>query len=124
MDGAHLRDVSCAIEAVLVKSKVGIVRELSGHGVGFQLHEEPTLYNYDTGRLGPMLQNGLVIAIEPMATLGSTEILLASDDWTYRTADGSLAAHYEHTVALWDSCAFVLTDQDDDNARQAFGAVA
>lgn len=122
-DGVHLREISRAIEAVLVESEVGIVRELSGHGVGFQLHEEPTLFNYDTGRLGPMLQNGLVIAIEPMATLGSTEILLSSDEWTYCTADGSLAAHFEHTVVLWDGSAFVLTDQHDENARQAFGAI-
>ena len=118
--GRRLRDVNRAVQNVLLDARLGIVRELTGHGVGYALHEEPTVYNYDTGAVGPALDDGLVLAIEPMATLGSEEILLAEDDWTYLTADGSLAAHFEHTVVRWDGDVFVLTDPDNDKARQAF----
>ena len=70
------------------------------------------------------MEEGMVLAIEPMASLGSAQILLAADGWTYMTADGSLAAHYEHTVACWDGQVFVLTDPAADDARQAFAKVA
>ncbi len=119
-----LRKLSRAIEEQLRGSRLGVIRDLTGHGVGFELHEEPTIHNFDTGARGPILRAGAVLAIEPMATLGSEEILLGADNWTYRTADGSLAAHYEHTVALWDNEVFVLTDHRDDAARQAFGSSA
>lgn len=119
-----IRRLSRAIEEKLRGSRLGIIRDLTGHGVGFELHEEPTIHNFDTGARGPILRPGAVVAIEPMATLGSEEILLGADNWTYRTADGSLAAHFEHTVALWDNQVFVLTDHLDDTARQAFGGSA
>jgi len=118
--GKRIRDVSRAVQDTLMDARLGIVRELTGHGVGFALHEEPTVYNYDSGASGPALNDGVVLAIEPMATLGTEEILLAADDWTYLTADGSLSAHYEHTVVKWDGGVFVLTDPEDDDARQAF----
>jgi methionyl aminopeptidase len=121
-EGKPLRLVSRAVENVLRNHRLGIIRELTGHGVGFALHEDPTLYNYDTGNRHPRMDNGLVIAIEPMASLGSETLLLASDNWTYSTADGSLAAHYEHTVALWDGRAVVLTDPADETARAMFNA--
>ena len=119
-----IRRLSRAIEEVLRSNRLGVIRDLTGHGVGFDLHEEPTIHNYDTGGRGPIMRAGAVLAIEPMATLGSEKILLGADNWTYRTADGSLAAHFEHTVALWDSQSFVLTDHLDDSARQAFGSSA
>jgi len=120
-NGVRLREVSRAIQHVLQDYKLGIVRELTGHGVGFELHEEPTIYNFDTGIRGPALVDGCVVAIEPMATNGSEMILLAADEWTYKTMDGSLAAHYEHTVALWDDEVFIMTDHTNDKAAQAFG---
>jgi methionyl aminopeptidase len=119
--GSRLRKVSLAIQDVLLGHKLGIVRELTGHGVGFALHEAPTIYNYDAGTRGPLLENGAVLAIEPMATTGSDSILLAADQWTYRTADGSPAAHFEHTVALWDNQAYVLTSHHDEVASAVFG---
>jgi methionyl aminopeptidase len=122
--GIPLRLVSRAIENVLVKHKLGIIRELTGHGTGFQLHEEPTVYNFDPGIRRPLIEDGMVLAIEPMASLGTSEILLAADKWAYSTADGSLSAHFEHTVVCWDGLAFVLTDPKDDTARQIFGKAA
>jgi len=119
--GVRLRKISLAIQGVLLSHRLGIVRELTGHGVGYALHEAPTIYNFDAGARGPLLENGAVLAIEPMATAGSENILLAADQWTYKTADGSPAAHFEHTVALWDDQAFVLTDRRDESARSAFG---
>jgi methionyl aminopeptidase len=119
--GIPLRLVSRAIEMELRRNRLGIVRELTGHGTGFELHEHPTVYNFDPGTRRPLIENGLVIAIEPMATLGGEEIELAADKWAYLTADGSLAAHYEHTVVCWDGRGFVLTDPHDHDAREAFG---
>jgi methionyl aminopeptidase len=119
-----LRMVSRAIEQVLKGARLGIIRELTGHGVGFALHEEPTVCNYDPGRRLPLVADGLVIAIEPMATLGSAGVVLASDNWAYLTADGSLAAHYEHTVACWDGRPFILTDPQDQSAAEVFGRAA
>jgi methionyl aminopeptidase len=119
--GERLRKISLAIQGVLLEHGLGIVRELTGHGVGFALHEEPTVYNFDCGQRGPVLTNGLVLALEPMATAGSDSILLAADHWTYKTADGSAAAHYEHTVTLWDDQVFVLTDHYNEEARGVFG---
>ncbi|HES58317.1 MAG TPA: type I methionyl aminopeptidase [Firmicutes bacterium] len=122
--GEPLRLVSRAIEQVLKGARLGVIRELTGHGVGFALHEEPTVCNYDPGQRLPLVSEGLVIAIEPMATLGSAGVILAADNWTYLTADGSLAAHYEHTVACWDGHGFILTDPADEQAVQAFGRAA
>lgn len=122
--GQPLRLVSRAVESELKRHKLFVIRELTGHGVGFALHEEPVVYNFDPRVRKPLLENGLVLAIEPMASLGTSEILLAADQWTYLTVDGSLAAHYEHSIACWDDRAFVLTDPAADDSRQAFGKVA
>jgi methionyl aminopeptidase len=119
--GKPLRMVSRAIEDELRRHRLGIVRELTGHGTGFALHEQPTVYNFDPGTRRPMIEDGLVIAIEPMATLGSEEITLAADKWAYHTADGSLAGHYEHTVACWMGQGIKLTDPSDEAARELFG---
>lgn len=122
--GAPLRAVSRAIEKVLLRHDLQIVRDLTGHGTGHQLHEEPTVYNYDPGHGRQLIQNGMVLAIEPMAALGSAKIILAADNWTYRTADGSLAAHFEHTVACWDGRPWILTDPSDQAARDYFQEAA
>jgi methionyl aminopeptidase len=119
--GKPLRFVSRAIENELRRHHLGIVRELTGHGTGFALHEQPTVYNFDPGTRRPLIEDGLVLAIEPMATLGSEDITLAADKWAYSTADGSLAAHYEHTIACWEGHGIVLTDPSDETARAMFG---
>lgn len=119
-EGKPMRLASRAVEQELRRHGLGVIRELTGHGVGFELHEEPTFYNFDPGSRKPIVENGMVIAIEPMATLGSERILLASDDWTYLTMDGSLSAHFEHTVAVWDGQAYILTQPGNQEAQQAF----
>ena len=108
-DGAKVGDISAAVEAVLKKGKYGIVRDLVGHGVGHELHEDPNIPNYGTAGKGPMLKAGMTIAIEPMATLGAWEVYVDSDQLTFRTADGSLAAHFEHTVLVTEDGAEIMT---------------
>jgi len=107
--GVRVGDVSYAIQRHLEKHKLGIIRDLAGHGVGYAVHEEPLIPNYGKPGTGPELKEGMVIAIEPMATLGDWHVELAEDEWTFRTADGSLSAHFEHTVAVMKDRARVLT---------------
>lgn len=102
-------DISAAIEKVLKDAKLGIVRELVGHGVGHEMHEAPEIPNYGKKGTGPLLTPGDTIAIEPMATLGSEKIASGDDGWTIHTWDGSLAAHFEHTVLITETGAEVLT---------------
>ncbi len=107
--GARVGDIGHAIEMHLKKEKLGIIRDLAGHGVGYALHEEPLIPNYGSRGTGMLLQEGMVIAIEPMATLGGWKITLDRDEWTFRTADGSLAAHFEDTVAVTKEGVEILT---------------
>lgn len=107
--GITVGDIGNAIEKHLKKSRYGIVRDLAGHGVGHALHEEPLIPNYGKAGTGIELREGMVIAIEPMATLGDWRISLDDDEWTFRAADGSLAAHFEHTMAVTKDGADVLT---------------
>lgn len=102
-------DIGAAIEDVLKKAKLGIIRELVGHGVGHQMHQEPEVPNYGKKGRGPLLTPGDTIAIEPMATLGREKIHQDDDGWTILTADGSLAAHFEHTVLITEDGAEILT---------------
>jgi methionyl aminopeptidase len=102
-------DISAAVERVLKGDKLGVIQELVGHGVGLELWEEPQIPNYGLAGKGPKLIPGMTIAIEPMATLGSRKITTDSDHWTIRTADGSLAAQFEHTVLITDGAAEILT---------------
>lgn len=102
-------DIGAAIEDVLSKAKLGIIRELVGHGVGHSMHEAPEVPNYGRKGTGELLHPGDTIAIEPMATLGKEKIRLESDGWTISTADGSLAAHFEHTVLITEHGAEILT---------------
>jgi methionyl aminopeptidase len=119
--GQPLRLISRAIQGVLVAANLSIIKELTGHGVGFAVHEEPTVYNFDPGGRKPFLVSGMVIAVEPMAALGKPDIVLAGDQWTYLTADGSLSAHFEHTIACLGDEIFNLTDARDARARERFG---
>jgi len=108
-DGVRVGDLSAAVEAVLKKHSLGIVRELVGHGVGHKIHEEPNLPNYGTAGTGPVLKSGMTLAIEPMTMLGQEDIGLYDDGWTVVTADHSLSAHFEHTVLITPGGAEILT---------------
>jgi methionyl aminopeptidase len=99
-DGVRIGDISSAVQKVLQKGGYGIVRDLVGHGVGHQLHEEPDIPNYGFAGSGQVLRAGMTIAIEPMATLGTHDVTVDDDHWTIRTADGSLSAHFENTVLI------------------------
>lgn len=107
--GNRVGDISEAIEKFLSAEGFGIVRGLAGHGVGYDIHEDPIIPNYGKAGTGSLLKKGMVIAIEPMATLGAGEVRLDQDGWTFRTADGSPSAHCEHTIALTDDGAEILT---------------
>ena len=108
-DGCHAGDVGYAIQNVLDKQKYGIVRDLVGHGVGHAVHEDPNIPNYGRKNTGSLLSRGMTVAIEPMATLGREAVTIDPDGWTVRTNDGSLAAHFEHTVLITDDGCEVLT---------------
>lgn len=106
----HVGDISAAVEKVLVQGKVGIIRELVGHGVGHLMHEAPDVPNYGHAGTGPLLTPGDTIAIEPLTSLGSERIIVDQEDgWTLLTKDGSLAAQFEHTVLITESGVEVLT---------------
>ena len=107
--GATVGDIGNAIEFFLKKNNLGIIRDLAGHGVGYELHEEPLIPNYGKAGKGAELNEGMVIAIEPMATLGDWRVVLAEDQWTFKTIDNSLGAHFEHTMAVTKAGADVLT---------------
>jgi methionyl aminopeptidase len=107
--GNHIEDISAAVEDVALPYGFGIIRQFVGHGIGTEMHEEPQVPNYRTGRPGRKLEAGLCLAIEPMFTLGRHEAFLAPDDWTVVTRDGSMAAHFEHTIAVTESGPQILT---------------
>lgn len=107
--GNRVGDISAAIEARLRQDSLGVIEELSGHGVGHSLHEEPVVTNFGLAGKGPLLSAGLTLAIEPMATLGSSKVRVMPDGWTFATVDRSLAAQFEHTVLVTDGDAEILT---------------
>jgi methionyl aminopeptidase len=107
--GGRLSDVGHAIETVADAAGLGIVREYGGHGIGRSLHEGPFIQNFGRPGRGPDLRPGLVIAIEPMFMLGEEQTRVLADEWTVVTADGSVAAHFEHTVAVTEDGPEVLT---------------
>jgi methionyl aminopeptidase len=102
-------DISAAVEDVLTKGKVGIIRELVGHGIGHKMHEDPEVPNYGRAGTGPLLVPGDTIAIEPLTTLGGERIKVDDDGWTLLTRDGSLAVQFEHTVLILEDGAEILT---------------
>lgn len=108
-DGCRAGDIGFEVEKVLNKHGFGIVRDLVGHGVGHQVHEDPNIPNYGRKNTGAELVAGMTIAVEPMATIGHEAVVVDSDQWTIRTKDGSLAAHFEHTVLITEDGCEILT---------------
>ena len=108
----RLSDLGNAIETVALREGLGVVREYGGHGIGRSLHEEPFIQNWGAPGRGPNLRPGLVIAVEPMLNLGGDETRVRSDGWTVATADGSLSAHFEHTIAVTETGHEILTARD------------
>jgi methionyl aminopeptidase len=98
--GNRIGDISHAVQTVVEDGGFSVVKSLVGHGVGRHYHEDPHVPNFGEPGRGPRLSEGMTIAIEPMITMGGPEVVLADDDWTISSADGSLAAHFEHTVAI------------------------
>ena len=109
--GARIGDISHAIEEYAKRHNLGVVKELCGHGVGTDVHEDPEVPNYGPAGEGPKLKEGMVIAVEPMLTLGSPEIYLCDNDWTIDTQDGSTSAHYEHTIVVTKDGYEILTGE-------------
>lgn len=110
--GNRIGDISYAIEEYAKKHNLGVVKELVGHGVGTSIHESPDVPNYGTRGTGPKIRDGMVIAIEPMLTLGSPDIYIEDNDWTVKTVDSSLAAHFEHTIVVTNEGVIILTGDD------------
>ncbi|HXG36210.1 MAG TPA: type I methionyl aminopeptidase [Dehalococcoidia bacterium] len=107
--GNRVGHIGAAIEEYVKSQGLSVVREYVGHGIGRQMHEDPQIPNYGPPEKGPLLRKGMVIAIEPMVNLGDWRTRRDSDQWTVRTIDGSLSAHFEHTLAITDSEPEVLT---------------
>jgi len=117
--GRRLSDVSHAVQAHVERHGLSVVRAFVGHGIGRALHEDPQVPNFgDPGR-GPQLRPGMVLAIEPMVTMGSWEVKVLDDGWTAVTRDGSLAAHFEHTIAVTDAEPEVLTSRTGRSVQAA-----
>ena len=109
-DDAHrVSDLSHAVQELVEREGFGVVRDFVGHGIGRALHEDPPIPNFGAPNRGPRLQAGMVLAIEPMVTMGSWEVEVLSDGWTAVTKDRSLAAHFEHTVAVTEEGPDILT---------------
>lgn len=108
-EGAHIGDIGNAIETYALEHSLGVVKELVGHGVGNNLHEDPDVPNYGKKGTGPILKSGMVIAVEPMLNAGTADIYLLDDDWTVITADDKPSAHFEHTVLVTENGYEILT---------------
>lgn len=111
--GNHIGDISNAVEEYAKAHNLGVVRELCGHGIGTDMHEDPNVPNYGKAGTGPILKEGMVICIEPMLNLGTDDIYEEDDGWTIRTEDGKSAAHYEHTVLITKDGYEILTPRLD-----------
>ncbi len=108
--GCHLHEISEAIQKHVEKNGFSVVRDLVGHGIGTELHEEPQIPNYKPMGRGPRLEVGMVFAIEPMVNIGAYEVRVLDDEWTVVTNDGSRSSHYEHTLVITDTGYELLTD--------------
>lgn len=108
-DGCHVGDIGYAIQKYAEEHNLGVVRELVGHGIGTQMHEDPDVPNYGARHTGPVLKEGMVIAVEPMLNLGTRRVYLLDDGWTIITADGKPSAHFEHTVLVTKDGYEILT---------------
>ena len=109
-------DIGYAIQSYVEKYGYSVVRELVGHGIGTELHEEPQIPNYGEPKQGYRLREGMCIAIEPMINLGSKEVKTDSDGWTIRTLDGQVSAHFEHTIAITSNGPKILSQRENVNA--------
>jgi methionyl aminopeptidase len=109
--GMRLYDIGAAVQKVVESAGFSVVREYVGHGIGQQMHEEPSVPNYGTAGKGPTLGPGMVLAIEPMVNAGTHEVRQLDDGWTVKTLDGALSAHFEHTVAITPEGPLVLTEE-------------
>ena len=107
--GHHVGDISAAVQRTTEAAGFGVVRSLVGHGVGRSMHEEPQIPNFGEPGFGPRLAAGMTLAIEPMITAGDPDVYVANDRWSIYTSDGSLSAHFEHTVAVTDEDPTILT---------------
>lgn len=112
-DGVRLGDISNAIEEYATHHKLGVVRELTGHGIGSNLHEDPDVPNFGKKGTGPVLKKGMTIAVEPMLNLGTRKIFILDDDWTIITGDNKPSAHFEHTVIVTEDGCEILTGGDN-----------
>jgi methionyl aminopeptidase len=116
--GGRLGDISHAVEtSIRATGDYGVVQEYTGHGIGTAMHMDPPVPNYGRAGRGPRLRAGMALAIEPMVMLGGPETVLLDDGWTVVTADGSWAAHFEHTVAITSDGPWVLTAEDGGESR-------
>lgn len=111
--GKRIGDIGHAVQAHCESHGYGVVREFVGHGIGKEMHEDPQVPNYGRQGNGPLIKNGLCLAIEPMITLGSPKIGMMPDRWTIKTLDGKCAAHFEHTVAVHHGKAEILSSFDE-----------
>jgi methionyl aminopeptidase len=109
VDGHRMGDLGAAVQGVIEGAGFGVVRDYVGHGIGTEMHEKPDVPNHGVAGRGLRFRVGQVFAVEPMVTLGSPETTLDDDEWTVRTADGSLAAHWEHTIAVTEGGPEILT---------------
>ena len=110
--GARLGDISAAIQNYAESGGYSVVREYTGHGIGREMHEEPQIPNFGPPGTGPVLEKGMALALEPMVNAGDWRTRVGDNHWTVLTADGSLSAHFEHTIAITDGGAEVLTDRE------------
>ena len=115
--GRHIGDISAAVEDVAIAHGLSVVRPFVGHGIGTEMHEDPQVPNYRLASRGRKLEPGLCLAIEPMFMLGRQEVRVDDDGWTVRTADGSLAAHFEHSIAITAEGPRILTSNDAASER-------
>ena len=107
--GVHLGDIQAAIQATIESAGFGVIRDLSGHGIGTKLQEPPSIPNFGRAGTGLILREGMTIALEPMVSAGDYHIMIKADGWTVITADGSPSAHFEHTIAVTETGAEILT---------------
>ena len=114
LPGRRVGDIGHAVESYIDPFGYGIVQDFCGHGVGRRLHEEPQVPNYGLPGTGRRLKSGWCIAIEPMVNLGTHETVMLGDGWTVETADGSVSAHFEHSIAITDDGPLILTSRGDD----------
>ncbi len=113
--GIRIREISSVIQDIVEKEGYNVVRELIGHGIGYNLHEDPPVPNFRDRDPGPILQTGMTIAIEPIITMGRPEVTTLKDNWTIVTKDGSLAAQYEHTILITEKGCEILTKRPENS---------